>query len=100
MICGVQIKSTKKRKWCVDHVGGRKNKKIPKKDGIYINERDLYSVWHGIKYRCTNEKSTSFKNYGGRGIKICDLWNNDFYEFEKWSLDNGYKDEMAYLDHI
>lgn len=99
LICGVQIKSTKKRKWCVDHVGGRKNKKIPKKDGIHISERDLYSVWHGIKYRCTNKKSTSFKNYGGRGIKICDLWNNDFYEFEKWSLDNGYKKGLQ-IDRI
>ena len=97
--CGVEIKSNKKRKWCFEHVGGRKNKKIPQKDGINISHRELYSVWNNIKYRCTSKNSTGWLNYGGRGISICDLWKNDFYEFEKWSLKNGYKKGLE-IDRI
>lgn len=31
--------------------------------------------------RCTYEKHKWFKNYGGRGIKVCDEWRNDFSSF-------------------
>lgn len=34
-----------------------------------------YSVWTGIKQRCNNPNSSNFKNYGARGIKVCDRWN-------------------------
>jgi hypothetical protein len=35
-----------------------------------------------MKARCQRESSTGYKNYGGRGIKICDRWNK-FEEFYK-----------------
>lgn len=31
-----------------------------------------------------------FQHYGGRGIKVCDEWLNDYYSFQKWAIDNGY----------
>lgn len=34
----------------------------------------LYGTWNSIKQRCTNPKNRAYKNYGGRGIKICDRW--------------------------
>lgn len=40
-----------------------------------------YSVWEGIKTRCYNKNSKSYKNYGGRGIKVCDRWLNSFENF-------------------
>lgn len=40
-----------------------------------------YSVWKGMKERCHNTKNTSYKNYGGRGIKVCDRWRNSFENF-------------------
>jgi hypothetical protein len=47
-----------------------------------------------MKNRCYNKNSPDYKNYGGRGIKICDEWLNDFTAFNKWAFENGY-DENA-----
>ena len=34
-----------------------------------------------MKFRCLNPKSTAYKNYGGRGITICERWLNSFENF-------------------
>lgn len=52
----------------------------------------LYEVWKGIKARCYNPTHIGYGNYGGRGIKVCDEWLNDFGSFFNWSIDNGYCD--------
>ncbi len=51
----------------------------------------LYKVWQGMKSRCTNPNSTSFQNYGGRGIAVCAEWLNDFQAFYDWAMSNGYE---------
>jgi hypothetical protein len=51
----------------------------------------LYRTWGGMKTRCHNPKTPCWKRYGGRGIKICDEWINDFSAFRAWALVNGYK---------
>ncbi len=40
-----------------------------------------YYTWGGMKERCMNPKSIGYKNYGGRGIKVCDRWVNSFEYF-------------------
>lgn len=40
-----------------------------------------YSSWCGMKYRCHNPKCRYYKNYGGRGIIVCDKWLNSFESF-------------------
>lgn len=40
-----------------------------------------YNIWGGIIDRCYNENNDSYHNYGGRGIKMCDKWRNDFPSF-------------------
>ena len=47
-----------------------------------------------MKQRCYNSNSNAYIHYGGRGIKICDEWKDDFSSFQKWALENGY-DEKA-----
>jgi hypothetical protein len=39
-----------------------------------------YRVWRGIRGRCLNPKHKQFKDYGGRGITICERWS-DFRNF-------------------
>ena len=34
----------------------------------------LYKTWNAMKHRCYNHKYKSYKDYGGRGIAICDRW--------------------------
>lgn len=50
-----------------------------------------FTIWNGMKARCLNPKSISYKNYGGRGITICDEWMK-FENFHKWAISSGYKD--------
>ncbi len=40
-----------------------------------------YQAWLGMKQRCTNHKKREYKNYGGRGIKVCQDWLNSFQSF-------------------
>lgn len=51
----------------------------------------LYWVWCAMKKRCYNAKHPTFKNYGGRGITVCDEWLNSFPAFAEWAMANGYK---------
>ena len=57
-----------------------------------------FIIWNGIKARCLNKKSISYKNYGARGITICDEWLY-FENFHNWALRNGYKDDLT-IDRI
>src|SRR5688572_1102970 len=43
-------------------------------------DHPLYSIWTGMKYRCQNPKARKYVIYGGRGIKVCERWN-DFANF-------------------
>lgn len=56
-------------------------------------------TWRGMKSRCYNPKNENYKNYGERGIKICDEWLNDFMNFYNWALNNGYKEDLS-IDRI
>ena len=41
----------------------------------------LRSVWSGMKYRCHNPNDPGYKNYGERGIYVCDRWKDNFENF-------------------
>lgn len=44
------------------------------KHGLY--KHPLYYIWHSMHFRCCNESSKDYKNYGGRGIIICERWQS------------------------
>lgn len=48
-----------------------------------------------IRNRCFNKANESFKNYGGRGITLCDEWK-DFEKFYSWAVNNGFKPELTF----
>ena len=52
-----------------------------------------------MKSRYLNKNNSRYKDYGGRGITVCDEWLNDFTAFYKWSLNNGYSENLS-IDRI
>jgi hypothetical protein len=62
------------------------------------SKHPLYKRWSGIKQRLYNKKDKSYKNYGARGIKLCEEWH-DFKNFYNWSINNGF-DVNLEIDRI
>lgn len=40
-----------------------------------------YRAWQGMKDRCSNKNKPNYHRYGGRGIKVCDIWRLSFTRF-------------------
>jgi len=66
------------------------NKKLNTTHGMTLTK--FYQTQQDILQRCLNKKLKIYKNYGGRGIKVC----------EKWLKFENFKDDMyqSYLEHI
>lgn len=43
-----------------------------------------YAVWKAMVYRCTDPECKGWKDYGGRGIRVCDEWVDDFVAFYRY----------------
>lgn len=52
----------------------------------------LYNIWDSMRQRCNNPNHKSYYNYGGRGITICEEWEN-YSNFLQWALSSGYDDK-------
>ena len=65
----------------------------PKTTFEYRNH-PLYDIWKGMKSRCRDKNHGSYNIYGGNGVKVCKLWENDFFSFYNWSIKNGYKNGL------
>ena len=59
----------------------------------------LYNIRSGMLYRCNNPNSQEYKNYGARGVKVCEEWTNSYEVFRDWALSNGYDDALS-IDRI
>lgn len=58
----------------------------------------IYNTWAHMKQRCYNPNNASFKNYGAKGIKVCEEWQK-FIPFCNWAISNGYNNSLT-LDRI
>lgn len=58
----------------------------------------IYIIWANMINRTSNKKNKSYKNYGGRGITVCEEWK-DYLTFKKWAFENGYSDTLT-IDRI
>lgn len=68
--------------------------------GYYKTQhKRLIKIFNAMKQRCSNPKDTRYKNYGARGITICDEWLNDSKKFYDWANNNGYNDNLS-IDRI
>lgn len=50
-----------------------------------MSKTRINKIWRGMKTRCLNKNVPEYRNYGGRGIKVCDDWKS----FEKFYEDMG-----------
>ncbi len=64
-----------------------------------LSKTRIYRTWADMKNRCKNASHKSYKNYGGRGITVCNEWEKDFISFYNWALKNGYRDDLT-IDRI
>lgn len=81
---------------------GCRNQEVRRKRYLVHGESKgnrLYRIWQAMKRRCYNPKAAFYKDYGGRGIKVCDQWMHDFPAFRDWALANGYADNLT-IDRI
>lgn len=91
VMSGHLISSHTKSCGCLIAKGG------PIKHGL--TNTKIYHAYNHMKDRCYNRKNNSYKNYGGRGIKICDEWLQDFMNFYNWAMTNGYREDLT-IDRI
>ena len=59
-----------------------------------LSKHPLYQVYNSMKQRCYNKNKKAYKNYGGRGIIICEEWlckESGFMNFYTWAVANGWK---------
>ncbi len=62
----------------------------------------LYNIWIGMRRRCRSTTYDKYLQYGGRGIRVCDAWDNldtGFENFWEWSKANGYRGDLS-IDRI
>lgn len=63
-----------------------------------LSKTSLYKCWTAMKQRCCNAQNRYYKNYGERGIEVCDEWLK-FENFASWAFSNGYDPKLT-LDRI
>lgn len=63
------------------------------------NRHPLYGIWKGMKERCVNPNSFAYKDYGGRGIAVCDQWLHNFSNFHEWCISNRWREGLS-IDRI
>ena len=59
----------------------------------------LYHRWKGMKRRCYNKNFKQYKDYGGRGISVCEEWLYSFRNFYDWAMSHGFSEELE-IDRI
>ena len=61
-------------------------------------ETRMYHIWSNMLQRCNNSRHPRFKDYGGRGITVCNEWH-DYRTFAEWAKSHGYTDDLT-IDRI
>ena len=64
-----------------------------------LADHPLHSVWRGMRGRCNRPTSNRYHVYGGRGISVCESWNNSFLSFYEWAIKNKWEGGLT-IDRI
>ena len=67
----------------------------------HMSNEKIYAVWQKMRKRCYYKSDKNYKDYGGRGIVVCDDWNSDFKRFYDYVSQLPHFGELGYsLDRI
>lgn len=74
-------------------------KSASKKLEEYYDKRRIVRIYYCMKARCHNKNDQAYRNYGGRGIQVCDEWRRNRDSFIAWALSSGYQNDLS-IDRI
>lgn len=77
---------------CLRRENGVSHAKSMTKHGQH--DTRLYRIWNTMKNRCQNPNVHNYEHYGGRGITVCEEWQ-DFEPFYNWAMSNGYQAHLT-----
>lgn len=60
-----------------------------------LSNHPIHKVWHNMKSRCYNQNLKQFKDYGGRGILVCEEWRTNYLAFHTWAMQNGWEKNLT-----
>lgn len=103
----LSLKDIRKRYTCADNIYNREKEQHEiairyncENHEDYVNKKKrLYCILSSMRQRCYNTSSLAYKDYGGRGIVICNEWLHNATTFVHWALLNGY-DYGLQIDRI
>lgn len=64
-----------------------------------LSNSKIYKAWSSMRSRCNCKTNKVYYRYGGRGIKVCKEWDDNFQAFYDWSISNGFRDDLT-IDRI
>lgn len=86
-VCGREtvVKSTHLRRGQISSCGCRKNERISQARRVHgesgTRTTKEYRTWINMRIRCNRPMAQGYENYGGRGIRVCDRWQNSYKNF-------------------
>lgn len=60
-----------------------------------VNDDPLHEVWRNMIRRCYNPRMQNYRLYGARGIRVCNMWIENFETFKSWAFKNGYRKGLS-----
>lgn len=66
---------------------------MDKRNVLGMSKERLYAVYNGMIQRCYNKNHPHYDAWGGRGIRVCPEWLNDYQSFRKWALETEYDEK-------
>lgn len=100
--CGTErpVNSSALRKRVSQSCGCYHNELAKQQKTIHgLSAHPLRNHYHAMKSRCENPNNVNYKNYGMRGIEVCEEWRNSYPAFVEWALANGWEKGLT-LDRI
>lgn len=100
--CGsiVSVKSGNLRNGHTQSCGCLQKEAVSKSNTTHGKRKTrLYRIFQHMKDRCFRKGDKRYKDYGGRGITICQEWLNNFQTFYEWAMNSGYREDLT-IDRI